>query len=112
MIRLSNISKIYGDKNNENSIRALFGINLDIKDGEFIAITGKSGCGKTTLLNIIGSIDSPTSGEVIFDDVNLNDYNSKQIAKFRNRNIGFIFQSYFLERGRRESPPYPPPMMP
>ncbi len=78
---------------------ALRGVDLEIKEGEFIAICGKSGSGKSTLLNIMGSLDKPTSGNVIIDDLDLNSLSQKKLAEYRNKVIGFVFQSFYLEPG-------------
>lgn len=78
---------------------ALNGIDLDIADGEFVAICGKSGSGKSTLLNIIGTLDKATSGTVTIDGVNISLLPPKKIAMLRNLQIGFVFQSFYLEPG-------------
>ena len=70
------------------------GLSLKIHKGDFIAITGKSGCGKTTLLNILGGLDSPTKGKIVFEGKNLNKY--KDLSKFRSQNVGFVFQFFNL----------------
>ena len=72
-------------------------IDLEISDGTFTALTGKSGSGKTTLLKIIGGLESPTSGTVAYDGVFINEMNEEKSSFFRNNNLGFIFQDYFLE---------------
>lgn len=94
MITVRNLKKYYD--NGANVVRALDGIDLEIADGEFIAIVGASGSGKTTLLNMIGGMDVPTEGEVIVDGVNLADLREEQLAVFRRRKVGFIFQNYNL----------------
>lgn len=76
---------------------ALDGVNLEIADGDFVAITGKSGSGKSTLLNILGTLDVATSGSVTVDGADLSTLNSKQIAAYRNQTVGFVFQSFYLE---------------
>lgn len=95
MIAIKNISKKYITGNRE--LIALDNINLEIDSRSFISIVGRSGSGKSTLLHLLGLIDNPTSGEIIFDNVNSKDMNSREKALFRNRNIGFIFQSFHLE---------------
>lgn len=78
---------------------ALKGVDLEIKDGEFVAICGKSGSGKSTLLNLIGSLDKATEGKILIDEYNLDTLSQKQLATLRNKMIGFIFQSFYLEPG-------------
>lgn len=95
MITLKNVNKIYGK--GEGAVHALKDVNLTIEDGKFTAIIGKSGSGKSTLMNIIGALDSPTTGTVIAGDLVLNDLSSNQLAEYRNRTTGFIFQSFYLE---------------
>lgn len=93
-IILRNVCKIY--KKGELEVLALKDINLEIKKAEFTAIMGPSGSGKTTLLNIIGCLDIPTNGDVIYNGTNLTSLNENQLAEYRKQNIGFIFQSYNL----------------
>jgi putative ABC transport system ATP-binding protein len=94
MIRLKNIEKVYRTDTVETL--ALHNINLDIAGGEFLSIMGPSGCGKSTLLNIMGLLDAPTKGEVKIDEHKTEGLNDKQLAHFRNKKLGFIFQSYHL----------------
>jgi len=94
MIRLKNIEKVYRTDTVETL--ALHNINLDITEGEFLSIMGPSGCGKSTLLNIMGLLDAPTKGEVKIDEHKTEGLNDKQLAHFRNKKLGFIFQSYHL----------------
>lgn len=94
-LELKNISKTYelgGEK-----IHALDGVSLKIEDGAFLAITGPSGSGKTTLANIVGGLDTPDSGEVLFDEVNIAKMNDQRLSDYRNKRIGFIFQSFNLQ---------------
>ena len=77
-------------------IKVLKDIHLEVKSGEFVGLIGPSGSGKTTLLNIIAAIDTPTSGTVLVDNLELNNIKDKQLGNWRNRNIGFIFQLYNL----------------
>lgn len=91
-IQLDNIYKRY--KAGTVTVNALNGLSLKIHKGDFIAITGKSGCGKTTLLNILGGLDSPTKGKIVFEGKNLNKY--KDLSKFRSQNVGFVFQFFNL----------------
>lgn len=82
--------------NGTNRLDVLKGIDLIIKNNEFLAIQGPSGAGKSTLLHILGGLDNPTSGEVLYDGVNLYDLSENERAIFRNRKIGFVFQFYHL----------------
>jgi lipoprotein-releasing system ATP-binding protein len=77
-------------------LEVLKGISLNIYDGEIVAIVGKSGTGKSTLLHILGALDKPDSGEVIFDGINVFGMKEKQVSEFRNKSIGFIFQFHHL----------------
>ncbi len=90
MIEVQNIHKSFG------TLEVLKGVNLTVKKGEIVSIIGKSGAGKTTLLQIIGTLDKPNSGSVIIDGVDVFALKEKQLADFRNRHIGFIFQFHQL----------------
>ena len=94
MISLQNIEKVY--RTNTVETLALNSISLDIAKGEFLSIMGPSGCGKSTLLNIMGLLDAPSKGHVKIADQKTDNLNDKQLAGFRNRKLGFIFQSYHL----------------
>jgi len=94
IIELSEITKIYGL--GDVQVTALDNISLEINAGEFIAIMGPSGSGKSTLLNILGCLDRPTSGRYMLAGEDVSDLNKAQLAKIRNRRLGFIFQSYNL----------------
>lgn len=94
MIKLTNLEKIYRTKEIETV--ALENVNLDIQKGEFLSIMGPSGCGKSTLLNIIGLLDAPTGGTVEIAGTSTTNMNDKQLAAFRNRTLGFVFQSFHL----------------
>lgn len=94
MIRLQNIEKVYRTDTVETM--ALNSINLSVAKGEFLSIMGPSGCGKSTLLNIIGLLDAPTKGEIKIAEQKTDHLSDKQLAHFRNRRLGFIFQSYHL----------------
>lgn len=103
LINLKNIYVTYGKK--EGLVTALNDLNLVIEEGDFAVITGKSGCGKTTCLNIIGGIKTPTSGKYFFDKVDASNMSNKEAAAFRNKNIGFVVQQFALipERTVREN---------
>ncbi|MDO4170855.1 MAG: ABC transporter ATP-binding protein [Lachnospiraceae bacterium] len=94
IVETKELRKIYGS--GEKEVRALDGVNLSMQKGEFVAIIGSSGSGKTTLLNMIGGLDSPTSGEVIIYGVSLEGMDQEELTVFRRRNIGFVFQNYNL----------------
>jgi len=79
-----------------NSLEILKGVNLEIKQGEVVSIVGSSGAGKTTLLTILGTLDRPTSGEIIINNEQVSSFNDKKLAAFRNQNIGFVFQFHQL----------------
>ncbi|WP_419725300.1 ABC transporter ATP-binding protein [Terrisporobacter petrolearius] len=89
-----NLVKIYGQE--PNIVRALDHVNIDINEGEFVAIIGTSGSGKSTLLNMLGGLDRLTEGKVIINNKKLSEMNDEEITIFRRRNIGFIFQNYNL----------------
>jgi len=95
MIILKNISKTFAS--GKSHTRALKNINLTIKKGEFIALVGPSGSGKTTLLNLIGGLDTPNQGNITIDEQNITEQKDKKLSKFRNHDIGFIFQEFHLE---------------
>jgi len=94
MIRLENVTKTY--KMGEVLIHALNSVSLKVDKGEFISIMGPSGSGKTTFLNMIGCIDTPTSGKVFLDGRDVSRLKDKELTKIRLRNIGFIFQQFYL----------------
>jgi putative ABC transport system ATP-binding protein len=94
MIKLTNLQKVYRTKEIETV--ALENVNLEVKEGEFLSIMGPSGCGKSTLLNIMGLLDAPTSGSVAIDGVDTGHMNDRDQAAFRNRQLGFVFQSFHL----------------
>ena len=94
MLKLHNLSRVYQTEDVETS--ALNNVNIEIAPGEFVAIMGPSGCGKSTLLNTIGMLDSPSSGDYIFNGENVAGYAEKQLAVIRKQSIGFIFQNFNL----------------
>ena len=94
MLRTVNLKKLYTTEEVETT--ALNNVNLEIKDGEFVAIMGPSGCGKSTLLNILGMLDNPSDGEYHFLDDEVSNYSERQRANLRKSNMGFIFQSFNL----------------
>jgi lipoprotein-releasing system ATP-binding protein len=96
LLKLLNISKAYGESLSENGKPILQDLSMELTSGETMAILGPSGSGKSTLLNIIGALDKPDTGEVIFNNEKIHTYNENQLASFRNREIGFIFQSHHL----------------
>ena len=93
-VSLKNVSKIY--RMGEVEIRAVDGINFEIEKGEFVVIVGPSGAGKTTVLNILGGMDTATSGQVLVDGSDIAKYSQKQLTGYRRDDIGFVFQFYNL----------------
>lgn len=94
MIKAVNLTKVFRTESVETT--ALNGINLEINQGEFLAIMGPSGCGKSTLLNLLGLLDNPTSGELWFMDQEVSHYTENNRTDLRNGNLGFVFQSFNL----------------
>ena len=94
IVRTVGLKKYY--RLGENTVKALDGVDFTVKEREFTAIIGKSGSGKSTLLHMIGGLDTPTAGEVYVDGRKLSDMNREQLAIFRRRKVGFVFQSYNL----------------
>jgi putative ABC transport system ATP-binding protein len=94
MIKLENIHRNFqvGDQ----TVHALDDINLDIQDGEYLSVMGPSGSGKSTLLNLLGLLDPPSSGQYFLNNTNITDLDENQLAKTRNQNIGFVFQTFHL----------------
>lgn len=95
MIKLTGINKIYRT-NNEIETLALENVNLDVIKGEFVSIMGPSGCGKSTLLNIMGLLDAPSSGKIEINGTSVESMKDKELAAFRNKTLGFVFQSFHL----------------
>ena len=92
IIKIKNVSKVY--KTGEKEYKALDNVNLELNEGEFVVVLGPSGAGKSTLLNLIGGMDTPTSGVIEVGDERISDYDEKKLTNFRAENIGFIFQFY------------------
>lgn len=94
ILRTENLCKSYGSR--DTRVDALKNATLSVNKGEFIAVVGPSGSGKSTLLHLIGGVDKPTSGKVFVDDIDIYNLNEKQLAIFRRRKVGFVFQFYNL----------------
>ena len=94
MLKLHNMYKVYST--DEVETVALNGVNLEIEQGDFVAVMGPSGCGKSTLLNIVGMLDNPSDGDYFFFDENIAKYSESQRSEIRKQNIGFIFQNFNL----------------
>lgn len=95
LIELRDVYKIYGE-GLESEVRALDGVSLDIEKGEFVAVVGQSGSGKSTMMNVLGCLDIPTRGTYHLDGVDVLELSDKQLSRIRNKQIGFIFQQYNL----------------
>ena len=95
LVTLKNVYKIYGE-GLESEVRALDGVSLDIDRGEFVAIVGQSGSGKSTMMNVLGCLDIPTRGDYFLDGTDVRELTDKELSHIRNRQIGFIFQQYNL----------------
>ncbi len=94
MVRCKNVNKIY--PMGPTKLQVLFDVNLDVKEGDFIAIMGPSGSGKSTLMNLIGLLDVPTSGSVLIEGKDASDLNDRQLSRLRGEKIGFVFQTFNL----------------
>lgn len=94
LITLKNINKVY--RTDEIETQALENVNIEVQKGEFVSIMGPSGCGKSTLLNIIGLLDAPTGGQITVNGADVQEMKDKELSAFRNRNLGFVFQSFHL----------------
>lgn len=95
LIEIKDVYKIYGE-GLENEVRALDGVSLSIDRGEFVAVVGQSGSGKSTMMNVLGCLDIPTHGEYYLDGTNVRELSDRELSRIRNRQIGFIFQQYNL----------------
>lgn len=93
-IEFRDVKKIY--KMGEVNIEALSGVDFTVNKGEFVVVAGASGAGKSTILNILGGMDSPTSGQIIVDNNEINKYTNKELVTYRRYDIGFVFQFYNL----------------
>src|SRR5215469_8666162 len=96
ILRVRGLTKVYSDPRNKVATRALNGMDLDVDQNEFISIMGPSGSGKTTLLNILAGLDRPTSGELWLQGKNMATLKPEELALYRRRNLGFVFQDYNL----------------
>ena len=94
MLKTKDLVKIF--RSDEVETSALNKVNLNISEGEFVAIMGPSGCGKSTLLNILGLLDNPTSGQIYFKGINVSNFSERQRTRLRKENVGFVFQSFNL----------------
>ncbi len=96
VLELKGVERTYSGHGGE--VPAVCGVDMVLRRGEFVSLVGPSGCGKSTLLNILGCLDRPTAGQVILRDRDVSQFSSNQLARVRNREIGFVFQSYNLLR--------------
>ena len=94
LIQVKSVTKKY--RLGSNEIEVLHGINLEVRDGEFLSIMGQSGSGKTTLMNIIGMLDRPTNGSILVKDIDITKKSQKELVEFRRRTVGFVFQQFHL----------------
>ena len=95
LIELRDVYKIYGE-GLESEVRALDGVSLEVERGEFVAVVGQSGSGKSTMMNVLGCLDIPTRGDYFLDGVDVRELSDKELSRIRNKQIGFIFQQYNL----------------
>jgi putative ABC transport system ATP-binding protein len=95
LIQLQDVYKIYGE-GLESEVRALDGVSLEITEGEFVAVVGQSGSGKSTMMNVLGCLDIPTRGTYLLDGTDVRELTDKELSHIRNKKIGFIFQQYNL----------------
>ena len=95
LVRLKDVYKIYGE-GLESEVRALDGVSLEIDRGEFVAVVGQSGSGKSTMMNVLGCLDVPTRGTYLLDGTDVRELTDKELSRIRNKQIGFIFQQYNL----------------
>ena len=97
LIELRDVYKIYSE-GLESEVRALDGVSLEVERGEFVAVVGQSGSGKSTMMNVLGCLDIPTRGDYFLDGVDVRELSDKELSRIRNKQIGFIFQQYYLIR--------------
>ena len=95
LIKLRNVYKIYSE-GLESEVRALDGVSLEVERGEFVAVVGQSGSGKSTMMNVLGCLDIPSRGDYLLDGVDVRELSDKELSRIRNKQIGFIFQQYNL----------------
>ena len=95
LIELRDVYKIYGE-GRESEVRALDGVSLNVDQGEFVAIVGQSGSGKSTMMNVLGCLDVPTRGDYLLEGTDVRELTDKELSRIRNKEIGFIFQQYNL----------------
>jgi putative ABC transport system ATP-binding protein len=94
IILFENVSRVY--KSGEHELKALDGVNLSLDEGKFVVILGPSGAGKSTLLNLLGGLDSPTSGKIVVDGLDISSLSNNELAEYRAEKVGFVFQFYNL----------------
>jgi len=95
IIEISGVSKLY--RQGADVVRALDGVSLSVAPGEFVSILGESGSGKSTLMNIIGGLDKPSRGQVLVEGDDLSRMNDRQMSRYRNKTVGFVFQNFNLD---------------
>ena len=96
LLEVKNLKKIYSTRFSNQQVQALSNVSFTVEEGEYVAIMGESGSGKTTLLNILASLDKPTSGEVLLNGRDITHIKEREIAEFRRKNLGFVFQDFNL----------------
>jgi putative ABC transport system ATP-binding protein len=96
ILEVNALKKVYTTRFGANQVTALRSVSFSVEQGEYVAIMGESGSGKTTLLNILAALDKPTSGSVLLDGKDITKISENQIAEFRRKNLGFVFQDFNL----------------